>query len=175
MATPHVAGAAALLASRLAPNTADNIRAALQNTALDLGPSGRDPQFGYGLVQAYDALNYHQVVISPTYAFTFAPPGGVVTYALAVSNTGVVTDSYTVTSSSGAIFTTTITPDFISDLAPATAAPVTVTVAISDTASRGASEVDTVTMTSQSLPGIQATAALTTTVPYAYIFPIISR
>ena len=175
MATPHVAGAAALLASRLAPNTADNIRTALQSTALDLGPAGRDPQFGYGLVQAYDALFYHQVVISPTNAFTFAPPGSVLTYALTVSNAGVVTDTYTVSLSSGATFAVTLSPDFISDLAPAAAAPVTVTVAISDTAARGASEADTVTIASHSLPGIQATAALTTTVPYTYILLPILR
>ncbi len=169
MATPHVAGTAALLAGRLPSNTADNIRAALQNTALDLGPAGRDPQFGYGLVQAYDALNYHQVVIDPTTAFRFGSPGRVVTYSLTVSNTGVVTDSYTVTLSSSPIFIATVAPDLIDSLAPATVAPVTVTVAITDTASRGASEVDTLTITSQSLPGMQATAALTTTVPYTYI------
>ena len=175
MATPHVAGTAALLASRLVPNTVDNIRAALQNTALDLGPTGRDPQFGYGLVQAYDALNYNPVVISPTNAFTFAPPGSVVTYALRVSNAGVVTDSYTVTLGSTATFAATVTPDLISDLAPTAAALVTVTVAIPDTAPRGASEADTVTITSQSWPGIQATAALTTTVPYTTILLLIRR
>ncbi|MFT4874965.1 MAG: serine protease [Halioglobus sp.] len=51
MATPHVAGAAALLWSNHASCTAGAIRQALAYTAEDLGASGRDNSFGYGLVQ----------------------------------------------------------------------------------------------------------------------------
>lgn len=59
MATPHVAGVAALLWSHN-PGTWTNkvIRAALQATALDLGPQGKDNAYGYGLVQAQAALVY---------------------------------------------------------------------------------------------------------------------
>ena len=58
MATPHVAGVAALLWSA-APNATNvEIREAMAATALDLGEPGRDIAYGYGLVQAYDALQY---------------------------------------------------------------------------------------------------------------------
>lgn len=55
MSTPHVAGAAALLWT-LAPNaTAQQIENALIATALDMGPAGKDPQFGHGVINAYTA------------------------------------------------------------------------------------------------------------------------
>ena len=58
MATPHVAGAAAMLRA-LAPD-ADRaeIRDALAATALDLGPSGCDSTYGHGLIRIHDAMEY---------------------------------------------------------------------------------------------------------------------
>jgi hypothetical protein len=50
MATPHVAGVAALLANLPQFNTPDKIRAALEGTALDLEPMCRDLYYGFGLV-----------------------------------------------------------------------------------------------------------------------------
>ena len=58
MATPHVAGVAALIWSANPKWTNVEIREALDNTAMDLGDAGRDVHFGFGLVQAYDALQY---------------------------------------------------------------------------------------------------------------------
>jgi serine protease len=58
MATPHVAGAAALLASLPQFDTPDRLRLALESTALDLGPICRDVYYGAGVVQAYAALQY---------------------------------------------------------------------------------------------------------------------
>ncbi|NHA13886.1 S8 family serine peptidase [Thioalkalivibrio sp. XN279] len=58
MATPHVAGVAALVWSRVPGATAAQVREALQATAIDLGPSGRDNAYGFGLVQAADAIAY---------------------------------------------------------------------------------------------------------------------
>ena len=55
MATPHVAGVAALVWSAKPSATSQQVRDALTSTALDLGTPGRDVQFGYGLVQAFDA------------------------------------------------------------------------------------------------------------------------
>ncbi|GAB3745338.1 S8 family serine peptidase [Lysobacter olei] len=55
MATPHVAGVAALVWSAKPSATSQQVRDALTSTALDLGTPGRDAQFGYGLVQAFDA------------------------------------------------------------------------------------------------------------------------
>lgn len=58
MATPHVSGVAALIWSDNLTKTPAQIRAALQQTALDLGTAGRDNSYGYGLVRAKAALDY---------------------------------------------------------------------------------------------------------------------
>ncbi|HET6947688.1 MAG TPA: S8 family serine peptidase [bacterium] len=55
MATPHVAGVAALLISR-GITTPAGIQATLQDTATDLGAFGRDDIFGYGLINAASAV-----------------------------------------------------------------------------------------------------------------------
>lgn len=55
MACPHVVGAAALVWAANPGMTAAQVRQQLDSTALDLGGRkliGRDPQFGYGLLQA---------------------------------------------------------------------------------------------------------------------------
>ena len=57
MATPHVSGVAALLWSHKPAWTNAEIRRALQATAVDLGPAGIDPSYGFGLVQALAAYN----------------------------------------------------------------------------------------------------------------------
>jgi len=56
MATPHASGSAALVWSYFPACTAAQIRTSLQLSAMDLGPAGRDDQFGYGLVQAKAAV-----------------------------------------------------------------------------------------------------------------------
>jgi serine protease len=58
MAVPHVSGVAALIWSASPDWTNDQIREAMNQTALDLGDPGRDIHYGYGLVQAYDALQH---------------------------------------------------------------------------------------------------------------------
>jgi serine protease len=52
MATPHVTGVAALVWSNNINCTADDVRSALKNTAVDLATAGRDDKTGFGLVQA---------------------------------------------------------------------------------------------------------------------------
>jgi serine protease len=52
MATPHVAGVAALVWSRHIGCSSEEIRAAMNASAQDLGSAGRDNSYGYGLVQA---------------------------------------------------------------------------------------------------------------------------
>lgn len=59
MASPHVAGVAALVLANGNATTPDEIRNILQETAEDLGTSGRDNTYGYGLVDAYEALNWN--------------------------------------------------------------------------------------------------------------------
>jgi serine protease len=60
MATPHVAGVAALVWSANPAWTNVQIRAALAATAEDLGAAGRDNSFGHGLVRAQAALDQLQ-------------------------------------------------------------------------------------------------------------------
>ena len=78
MATPQVAGVLAL-ALGCAPNTNNTaLRSALDATAQDLGPAGRDSQYGYGLVRA-DALVKRVCGLpanrAPTAAFTATAAG----------------------------------------------------------------------------------------------------
>ena len=58
MATPHVSAVAALIWSWNPSLTNVQIREAMAATALDLGVPGRDIYYGFGLVQAKDALKY---------------------------------------------------------------------------------------------------------------------
>ncbi len=57
MATPHVAGVAALVWSHYPDCSGEEIRAALNATALDKGAAGRDTKYGYGIVQAKAAFD----------------------------------------------------------------------------------------------------------------------
>lgn len=60
MAAAHVSGIAALLASAGVTDP-DAIREAIENTGRDLGAAGWDEEYGWGLVDAYAALNYYHV------------------------------------------------------------------------------------------------------------------
>lgn len=62
MATPHVAGVAALLHSNGTTNPED-IEAALLGSADDQGDAGHDAAYGYGIVDAEAALSY---VVAPS-------------------------------------------------------------------------------------------------------------
>jgi subtilisin family serine protease len=57
MAAPHVSGVAALLFGQRPGLTPLQVESILESTATDLGPAGYDPTFGWGLVNATDALN----------------------------------------------------------------------------------------------------------------------
>ena len=58
MASPHAAGVAALIRAINPHYTPRDVRAALINTAKDLGAPGWDKLYGYGLVDAAAALRY---------------------------------------------------------------------------------------------------------------------
>jgi len=66
MATPHVAGVAALLLSAFPGASAAQVRAAMTFTAKDKGAPGRDDYFGYGIIQAKLAYEYLADVLAPT-------------------------------------------------------------------------------------------------------------
>lgn len=56
MATPHVAGVLALLKSFKPDATPEELIDAMQSSAEDLGSTGKDKDFGHGLVQAFAAV-----------------------------------------------------------------------------------------------------------------------
>jgi serine protease len=56
MAAPHVSALAAMVISNGNATTPDDVRCVLEGTALDLGASGRDDVFGWGLIDAAEAL-----------------------------------------------------------------------------------------------------------------------
>lgn len=73
MATPHVAGVAALLYAN-GLNTVNDIRQALFSTTTDLGSANFDSTYGHGLIQAYSALSSSAPVASPPSAATNPTP-----------------------------------------------------------------------------------------------------
>ena len=66
MASPFVAGLAAILRGLPGNTSPDLIEQQLETTALDLGTPGRDDLFGYGLIQADAAIR----------SVSTSPPGG---------------------------------------------------------------------------------------------------
>ncbi|MGL6056110.1 MAG: S8 family serine peptidase, partial [Vibrio metschnikovii] len=58
MASPHVAGVAALVWSHFPQCRPERIRQSLNQTALDRGAAGRDNLYGWGIVQARAAYNW---------------------------------------------------------------------------------------------------------------------
>lgn len=65
MAAPHVAGAAALIIAHGNATTPNEIQTALQETAKDLGTTGFDETYGWGLVDTYAALQWTAVPNNP--------------------------------------------------------------------------------------------------------------
>jgi serine protease len=68
MAAPHVSGVAALLISNGVTGP-DNVREALQSTAEDKGAVGYDPEYGWGIVDAYAALQWSAASNEPPVAY----------------------------------------------------------------------------------------------------------
>jgi serine protease len=58
MASPHVAAVAALVIAKGTATSPSDVRSAIQETAVDLGAQDRDDRYGWGLVDAYAALNW---------------------------------------------------------------------------------------------------------------------
>jgi len=56
MASPHVNGVVALVRQACPDLTVNEVKQILYDTAVDLGPPGKDNDYGYGLVDAYEAV-----------------------------------------------------------------------------------------------------------------------
>lgn len=63
MAAPYVAGVAALVWSVNPSLTPDQVEAIMRQSAVDLGTAGRDDTFGYGRVDAYQAVRQAQATL----------------------------------------------------------------------------------------------------------------
>ncbi len=65
-ATPYVSGVTALLWSIAPELTSNELWATLRTTAVDLGDPGKDEDYGYGLVDAYAAVQKFAAPLAPT-------------------------------------------------------------------------------------------------------------
>jgi cell wall-associated protease len=73
MAAPHVAGAAALIRQAWPTSTTTQVRQVLTDTAVDLGPAGRDDTYGAGLLDIGAAFARAQQLSVSAPASTIAP------------------------------------------------------------------------------------------------------
>jgi thermitase len=76
MASPEVAGLAALLLSYRPTLTNAQLRAVIDASTIDMGSAGRDIYYGYGLVNASRAMQLTQMFgadLEPVYALRLAP------------------------------------------------------------------------------------------------------
>jgi hypothetical protein len=76
MATPHVVGLAALIRSAHPTYTVDEVETAMEITAKDLGTAGRDDKFGYGRIQAAEAVAWEAPDLIPPTAVLNSPSNG---------------------------------------------------------------------------------------------------
>ena len=89
VAAPHVAGALSLLLSALPGLSADRQEAALTQGAVDLGPTGWDPAYGYGRLDV--AAAYQWLASAPDFTLAASPasatvlPGGSAAYTVTVA------------------------------------------------------------------------------------------
>ena len=135
MATPHVAGAAALLLGEDSSLTPDEVRGYLQSTARDRGPAGWDEHHGWGALDIYTAVA-SLLGIGPT-----ATPTATATSAVTATKTASSTATTTFTPTPTATNTPVSTPT-----ATATATP-TATATITHTPTPSPSNTATATLT----------------------------
>ncbi len=108
MASPHVAGVAALVMAANPSFTNVQVRNALDSTAIDLGDPGRDPWYGYGLVNAPAACGGGGPTPTLTVAVSTDKP--IYTLGQTVVITTLVTDQSGAAVSGAAVTLTIVTP-----------------------------------------------------------------
>ena len=102
MSCPHVAGVAALVIASGVTNNVE-VRNRMTSTAEDLGATGKDNKYGYGLVDAEHAVlaapppETHDVAITSINAPSSVLVGTIVNIGVTVANEGTFTETTTVT------------------------------------------------------------------------------
>jgi thermitase len=79
MAAPHVAGLAALLFAQDGGRSNAEVRSLIEQSADDLGDAGWDPYYGYGRINAYQALGTTSTVVEPASGGTLHSADGSLT------------------------------------------------------------------------------------------------
>lgn len=85
MASPHVAGTAALVIAAGHVTTNTDVRLRLADTAVDLGDAGRDNHYGHGLVDAAETVTAPPTGVAPTVTIMSPAPAAEVTGTVAVT------------------------------------------------------------------------------------------
>ncbi len=102
MASPHIAGVAALMVQAHPDWTPEQIKAAIMNTAVDLADGSPIPRQGAGRVRAYEAVNTPVVAVgentsvSMSEFFVAGENQHVITRSVTLRNFDTVTHTYTV-------------------------------------------------------------------------------
>ena len=175
MASPHVAGAVALLWSARPElkNQITQTEQVLNGSAVHIastacGSSGwPNNTFGYGRLDVLAAAQPGGLTVTSFATAQSAASGSTVTYTLRISNTGVVDDAYTV-KLGPAKWLTSADVTTTAQISPSAAVDVQINVAIPPTAYGNQSDNVTVTLASVATPAQSATVLLTTSALAVY-------
>lgn len=88
MAAPHVSGVAALLLAREPDLSASQLRSRLLDYAADMGPTGRDDAYGYGLLNARNSLTASHAPERDLYARLYDASNGTILTSIPAESDG---------------------------------------------------------------------------------------